>query len=372
VSGQRYFLESEPALAATLDGFLARLAADLDAQPFSGGVAALVLGGGYGRGEGGVFRATEPGRAQLYNDLEFFVFVRDRAAAAPLGQWCHHWERAGTAELGIDVEFKVLPAAVVATAEPTMFYFDLRQGHRLVWGDGELLVHAPVAWRDPARLPLSEPVRLLFNRGSGLLFARWRLEEQPEDPDGFVERNHAKVRLALADAVLAAAGRHDGSCLERARRLAADDFPQPPRFASLRTWHARGVEFKLRPRHVRPGTVALAEENRALTAAWLDTFLWLESRRLGADFPGAAAYLGRNGRLFPGSSCVSNFLRHARDRARRGTALPGWLDYPRGALQRALVAAHSPELGEAEAAGCIGERRASWRAGYRRWWGCYN
>ena len=372
MSGQRYVLEPEAALQATLDGFLARLAADLGGQPFCRGVAALVLGGGYGRGEGGVFRATESGRAELYNDLEFFVFARDRSARAALAAWCHRWERDGTADLGIEVEFKILPADVFATAEPTMFYFDLLQGHRLVWGGAEVLANAPAALRDPARLPLSEPTRLLFNRGSGLLFARWRLEERPDDADGFVERNHAKARLALADAVLAAAGQHDGSCRQRARRIAQGGFPAPPGFSQLQAWHVEGVRFKLQPRHRHPGAALLIAENRALSAAWLETFLWLESRRLGVPIQSGSDYLGLRDRLFPATSRYTNILLHVRDRIRRGAALPAWPDYPRGALQRALVAAHSPGLGEPDAAECIGELRAAWRGAYRRWWGCYN
>lgn len=372
MSGSRYFLETEPELTAKLDRFLARLAADLGDQPFCRGVAALVLAGGYGRGEGGVFRATEHGQAELYNDLEFFVFARDRAIEAPLAAWCHRWERDGTTELGLDVEFKRLPADALAAAEPTMFYFDLLQGHRVVWGDAGILANAPAALRDPAGIPLSEPVRLLFNRGSGLLFARWRLAERPDDADGFVERNHAKARLALADAVLAAAGRHDGLCRERARRIAATDFSTPEIFSRLQQWHADGVQFKLQPRHRHPGAAALAEENRELTAAWLNVFLWLESRRLRTDLRRGADYLAQPGRLFPRASPVRNFLLHARDRVRRGAALPEWFDYPRAALQRALVAAHSVDLGETMAAKCIGEAAAAWRDSYRRWWSFYN
>ncbi len=372
MSGSRYFLEAEPTLAAKLERFLARLAADLGAQSFSQGVAALVLGGGYGRGEGGVFRATKSGEAQLYNDLEFFIFSTSRAIATPLTAWCHRWEHQGTRELGIDVEFKQLPAGVFATAVPTMFYFDLLQGHQLVWGDPKILSNAPATLRHPTQIPLSEPVRLLFNRGSGLLFARWRLEEQPDDPDGFVERNHAKARLALADAVLAAAGLHDGSCLERSRRIAAANFFKPPFFAQLQEWHTQGVQFKLQPRHLHPGAAALADENRELTAVWLEVFLWLESRRLGKAIKNGADYLALSGRLFPHSSRLRNFSLHVRDLMRRGLALPGWLDYPRAALQRALVAAHSVDLSEAAAARCVSESRRSWRISYRRWWGLYN
>ena len=65
-----YFLENEPALAERLDDFLGKLAERLAAPPAASAVAALVLSGGYGRGEGGVFRGLD-GVAALYNDLEF-------------------------------------------------------------------------------------------------------------------------------------------------------------------------------------------------------------------------------------------------------------------------------------------------------------
>jgi hypothetical protein len=41
-------------------------------------------------------------------------------------------------------------------------------------------------------------------------------------------------------------------------------------------------------------------------------------------------------------------------------------------LQRALVAAHSAELGESGAAACLATAQAAWRSAYRRWWGFYN
>ena len=66
-----YFPGDEPGLVARLDGYLAGLGARLGAAPFARGVKALVLAGGYGRGEGGVFRETAGRPAQLYNDLEF-------------------------------------------------------------------------------------------------------------------------------------------------------------------------------------------------------------------------------------------------------------------------------------------------------------
>jgi hypothetical protein len=371
MSPARYIIEAEPGLVVGLDAFLAELAKDLAGQAWWQPAHALVLAGGYGRGEGGVFRAAEGAPAALYNDLEFYLLLAASADEAAAAAWCHGWETVGTARLGIDVEFKRLPAGVFLSAAPSMFYFDLLQGHRLVLGSELWRTGAPARLQDPALIPLSEPARLLFNRGSGLLFAQWRLAGGEDLADGFVERNLAKARLALGDAVLAAAGRHDGSCRERARRLAAGGFPVPAHFDEIRQWHEAGVEFKLRPRHRHPGAAELRAQHAQLVRRWLDVFLWLEGRRLGRSIAGPAEYGA--GRLFPGTSPARNVLLHLRDRLRRGSALPGWTDYPRAALQRCLVAALAAGSTDSPLPGrLLGAGANDWHDTYRRWWSCYN
>jgi hypothetical protein len=65
----------------------------------------ILLGGGYGRGEGGVLRSPEGDRP--YNDLEYYVFVRGNALLAerkfrlPL----HHLGESLSPEAGLEVEF---------------------------------------------------------------------------------------------------------------------------------------------------------------------------------------------------------------------------------------------------------------------------
>lgn len=376
-------MDEEPALAARLEDFLGRLGSDLGAQGWRAGVEALVLAGGYGRGEGGVFRRAEGAVAELYNDLEFFLFLKAGAEEGAAAGWCEKWEKSGTAELGIDVEFKRERAAAVAEGAPTMFLQDLVQGHRVVWGSGGLLAEAPARLRDPGALPASEVTRLLFNRGSGLWFARLRLEGGRAEDCGFVERNHMKARLALGDAVLALAGRHHGLCEERGRRIAAGGFATPPGWARVAAWHAEGVAFKLRPRHRARSLAELAGAQAELTAAWLEVFLWVEGKRLGRAFGSAKEYAGAAGRLFPETGRLRNVALNARDRLKRGEALPvcGWMDYPRAALQRALVAALAggaagagAKAGDGAKAGaaCIGVADTEFSGAYARWWGRYN
>jgi hypothetical protein len=119
----------------------------------------------------------------------------------------------------------------------------------------------------------------------------------------------------------------------------------------------------------------LHERQRELAAVWSETFLWLESRRLRHDFPTAAEYAAWPGRLFPNFPIMRNFLLHLRDRLRRGKPPRGWFDYPRAALQRALVLLiESPT---APAAARLlklapGASVAEIHSAYRRWWSFYN
>jgi hypothetical protein len=380
MAGGVYFPEAAPELQQRLDGFLAGLAERLAAAPFARGVTALVLAGGYGRGEGGVFRADDSGPAQLYNDLEFFLLLGDPAVGSAADTWCRREAHAGDAELGIEVEFKLLPAEALRSAGPSMFYYDLVAAHRLVWGDRDFLARLPARLRDPALIPAHECTRLLFNRGSGLFYSRCALaaDADPRGTDGFVERNHAKIRLALGDAVLALNGRYHFSCLERGRRIAETPALRPPDWPAIAAWHAEGVDFKLRPRHRRPGRAQLAETQADLGAVWLRTFLWAEGVHLRRDFPDAAAYADAPGRLHPHTGRVRNVLLHARDRLRRGGALPGWTDYPRAALQRALVRLVDPGAGPealtraGQALGGVAPAWATLEPAYARWWRCYN
>ncbi len=370
-----YFLGDEPGLKALLDGFLARLSEDLQAQKFYSDVKALLLAGGYGRGEGGVFRVSESAAPVLYNDLEFYLVTRDAASQGPIEQWCSRQSHDGEEITGIEVEFKLLRESAFRSAEPSMFYYDLLARHRIVQSCDGFIESLPSNLSDPALIPAPEAIRLLFNRGSGLLFSLAALASNSSRvSDGFIERNHAKVKLALADAVLAFQGRYHFSCVERHSRLSNIGSPVPPDWPLLMRWHESGVAFKLNPRHIYPPLDALREAQETITSVWTRTFLWMESLRLRAPFQRVSEYENFHGRLYPSSGRLRNLALHWRDRFKRGSALPSPLDYPRGALQRALFC-----LLGADTAGAArhlarppGSSFEELVSVYERWWRFYN
>ncbi len=305
---------------------------------------ALVLGGGYGRGEGGVL-STPDGDAP-YNDLEFFLLIQGhpRLNEKHYGADVHALEKRMTDKIGIDVEFKILSLEKLISSPTTMFYYDLVCGHRVTVGPQNIL-NACSHHSDATKIPLHEATRLMMNRCSGLLFAAEHLARSGltvEDLD-FTARNIAKAQLALGDAILATLGKYHWSCIERHQRLASINEPALP-LADLLAFHKAGVAFKLRP---CPGTSTLdelQELHQAVTKAAWAVWIWQEGKRLGIPAVSPLKYR-RAGNKCPETSALKNVLVRLRAFGAKGVISPLAFRYPREALLNSLaVLLWAPEV----------------------------
>jgi hypothetical protein len=252
----------------------------------------VLLGGGYGRGEGGVLRTSSGDNP--YNDLEFYILLRGSSwlNERKFRQQLHHLAEQLTPEAGIEVEFKVLSQQKLESSPITMHYYDLIAGHRRLWGEEDLLRRCS-QHESATNLPLSEATRLLMNRSSGLLFSNSLLKRElfgPDDAD-FVGRNQAKAQLAFGDVVLTAFGMYHASCRERNRRLSALSAKEPlPWLETVRKHHAEALDFKLHPRKTDASREELLCKHQELISTALQLWLWLERRRLRQAFSSAVEY----------------------------------------------------------------------------------
>lgn len=291
----------------------------------SGLAQALVLGGGYGRGEGGVALLGEG--PSLFNDLDYFLFS-ETPDDPTLVEWCRQIEREETERLGADVEIKRLPKSDVYQGLETMMFADLVGGHFVVAGDGDFLAEL-ARDQDFSKVGAEDAARLLWNRGSGLLFSRTIHSEDPV----FVSRNQAKLKLALGDAWLCLEGLYVPQCRERGRRFAAIRLPEE--LEVLHAWHAEAVEYKFRPVVESLEGEGSRKESELLGEAWLKVMLRVESVRLGIPSLTLERYLSLP-KIFPGLPVWRNLALAVRDQIKRGGCLRPVGDYPRGALMRAL------------------------------------
>jgi hypothetical protein len=297
---------------------------------------ALMLAGGYGRGEGGVLRTADGD--QPYNDLEFYVCVKGpellmrRSYDAAL----HELGEKLTPGAALEIELKLFSLSKLRRNPITMFYYDLVSGHKWVVGE-ESLLNGCEHHLSSRRIPLHEATRLLMNRCSGLLFSQEKLgnaEFGAEQAD-FVRRNICKAKLAFGDVVLTVYGQYHWSCRERHKRLSKfEPTPDLPWLEQVLAWHREGVEFKLHPyKSAEDRRQLLAELQMVKPLAW-NLWAWLERKRLGRCFTDPQHYAVQLPNLCPERSKPRNFLINLR--AFGPSVGPGASRYPRERLLRAL------------------------------------
>ncbi|MCR4572798.1 MAG: hypothetical protein K5787_03435 [Lentisphaeria bacterium] len=214
----------------------------------------IYMGGGYGRGEGGVF-ITDDQRHLPYNDIDFFVFTRRKLS----------WKRKAfddalqkigleyTHRLGISIDFA--PAKNIdkfRKEQHTLMYQELLYRHVLIHGPDIL---SDITCLPPHDLPALEGLRLLVNRGMGLLLAIKKLADEPESPDtiDFAVRNMHKAAQGAGDALLMAMHRYDYS-FERRLQLIQYDAKTNPAFKELAPLYKDALDFKIFPSssHLNP------------------------------------------------------------------------------------------------------------------------
>ncbi len=221
-------------------------------------------------------RPSDPQTLRLSNDLDFYVVAEDAASSADLAAIAaalrpvsEKW----TARLGVDVDFSPpkTPWRIAHDAERLMIQ-ELVHGYCDVSGKPGAELFKDIPRRPPEALPFLEAVRLLVNRGVGLLLAA----ESGASPD-FVARNINKAILGCGDARLIAEGRYRWRALDRADAL-VDEL------------YRAAVQWKFRP---RPEPPCDWETARDLWLAAVDEICAKHPTLRGRTFRAALRWIAR-------------------------------------------------------------------------------
>jgi len=236
----------------------------------------LVLGGGYGRGEGGGRQRGDVW--EPYNDYDLFVVVRGvpawrrsslRSEVAAVG-------RSLEEELDLEVELSSVRAEDLQTLPYTMMWCELVGGHHVVRGARDPFRRVPEM--APDTMPLFEGVHYLSNRAALIL---WSLVEDL-GADRTWKFIH-KAWLAIGAAVLIGDGRFR---VGYDRRLQALEAGLPEGLADIPMMLERYREAANARKQPTPAPDAeiVAKRRLEVTHAVLVCWRWLENRRIGREF----------------------------------------------------------------------------------------
>jgi hypothetical protein len=276
----RYTLDGDAAVEARINHDQALVADAVRAVIEPPRFRALVLMGGYGRGEGGYI--TRAGYPAPYNDYDYFVVVQgvERAEREALNRALSEQAKALEENVGVEVDFALLHEERLPGAEYSLMNAEMIWGHRVILGDEHILDAMPPM--PFATLPLGEFTRLMLNRGALLLMNQMRLNEGEADAAGreILFKYLFKAVLACGDTRLAGVHAYHPSYPRKRERLQDVDWPNKVSFMSL---YNQAFEHKFHPDYGRFSGEDACNWQRQVVSHWLETMNWFEGVRTGTE-----------------------------------------------------------------------------------------
>ncbi len=204
---------------------------------------ALLLIGGYGRGEGGV--EILDGVARPHNNLDFLLLTESLGEAeASEIQNVLNLDLAALEKLhDVRLDLSFMPVKKLLNSPCLVMWYDMRFGHKTVVGDPDFV--PSLKQFTVERILPSDILWLLVNRGSQILVSDLliRRGEPSEDERRYIVMLTMKAVVAYGDALLYFLGLYDWSYREKAQRMAkaaaiGDEFKK---------LYADAVEFRFQP-----------------------------------------------------------------------------------------------------------------------------
>ncbi len=245
--GPRYTLRGSAKVERHLGATIAR-AAGLVAKHFDPyQCRALVLLGGYGRGEGGVIR--ENGEERPHNNLDFLLVTTLGGVWRKAAMKRHLDDVLGPVvnDEGIGIDTGVISDFELQRAPARIMWFDLHWGHRTVLGDAGFI---PSLRSFAANAIEVEDVHnLLVNRASLLVINQAIIERgiTSEHDAQFVIKHLMKAIIGHGDALLFACDRYHASYVEKQRRMRELSSIVP----GLAELYEMAAEFRFEPDYTR-------------------------------------------------------------------------------------------------------------------------
>ena len=328
----KYSVKGSPAFDARIDADMERIANAVYASPLSRHWKALVLLGGYGRGEGSPMIGPA-GEELPFNDYDLVVVTN--VINPLLKRELKKLEKELSEELGLPVDLYPYLNSALPKCEFSLLNYEMKYGHRVIRGDKKVLDAMPAYPHDA--IPLSEGTRLLINRGKLLLDIKRRLALPEtltrEERQRFLKFMF-KADLAFGDCALLLRGGYDLSYVVKKHRLPETDLSGLEDSRAFVSAYSHAIDFKERVDFQTLDNSNVHLRFAETSQRYEQFFLWYERRRLNRKLPTVEKYAQAFPNLGQEGSPLKNALHNLRTFGL--SALPHCFTHPRLRLYAAL------------------------------------
>lgn len=203
---------------------------------------ALLMIGGYGRGEGGV--VVRDGIEMPHNNFDFILFTQDLPLHI-IEQKKQEIDREMVDFSGknhVDIDISILDIHALTKCDGRIMWFDMRYGHKLIFGDDSFVVNNNKF--SLAGIPPWDARNLLVNRGTLMIINELLLEQDSDARNrNTIIKHSVKAIIGYGDALLYFLGNYHWSYVEKQqlmrRQEGIDD--------GFRDLYDRAMEFRFQP-----------------------------------------------------------------------------------------------------------------------------
>ncbi len=239
-------------------------------------LCALILLGGYGRGEGGLI--THPVSGQLYphNNFDLLLILNNQMKVTPrLERIISDALTPLRQQAGLGIDISVTSISKMRNANCRVIWYDMRHGHRTLLGDANFV--PSLTQHTVQNIPHWDARNLMINRGSLLLVNRFLLSQSTPDVYRTTIIKHAmKAIIGYGDALLFCLGKYHWSYAEKQQRMANENSIAP----DFKQLYLQAMNFRFSPCYAQFQNINLASWNESIVNTLQPVHLRCERQRL--------------------------------------------------------------------------------------------